>query len=170
MVLPECFHEGRHNVARLNHVYYYAGMAAEKAELKDKAIEYYEAALPSGRWVNEATFYQGLAAGKLGREMDAKMAFESLVTEGESLIATGGKYGFFGTGVPTPPPFEGDREKRNVSEGLYLRALGYYGLGQKEKARLDLESALHWNANHLGAWIHLGKSGDAVKFIFGRNT
>ena len=161
--LPDYFHEGRHNVARLNHVYYYAGRAAEMAGLKKKATEYYEAASSSGRWVNEATFYQGLAVAKLGREEEARKDFESLVTEGDALVATGGKYSFFATGVPTPPPFESDREKRNVSEGLYLKALGYYGLGLKDKAHQELENVIKWNASHLGAWIQLGKSGEAVK-------
>jgi hypothetical protein len=41
--------------------------------------------------------------------------------------------------------------------------LGYFGLGRQEKGREELAKVLEWNASHLGAWIHAGKSGNAVK-------
>jgi tetratricopeptide (TPR) repeat protein len=163
VVLPEYYHEGRHAAAVPTHVYYYAGITAEAAGQKEKALEYYKTAAGFNGWMGEAKFYQGLACRKLGMEDKADAIFESLVNEGDKLVEKGGRYDFFATGVPTPAPFENDREKRNMSEGLYLKALGYFGLGRQEKGREELAKVLEWNASHLGAWIHAGKSGNAVK-------
>lgn len=165
IVLPKNYHEKRAYAAGTCHIYYYAGLTAEMAGCKEKAREYYEKALEYKGMVGEPTYYLGMAYRKLGLEEKAVQAFNSLIEAGEKLVKKGGKYDFFATGVPTPPPFENDREKHNMSEGLYLKALGHLGLGQKEKAREELEKALGWNGNHLGAWIHSGRCGNVTKYI-----
>jgi tetratricopeptide (TPR) repeat protein len=162
-VLPEHYNEGRQPAASPSHVYYYAGQAADAAGQGERAIEYYKTASVFTGLVSDTTFYQGLAYRKLGMEEDARKAFEKLVKEGDTLVEKGARYDFFATNVPTYPPFENNREKLNMSEGLYLRALGYFGLGQQEKGREELAKVLEWNSNHLGAWIHSGKSGMALK-------
>ena len=164
LTLPERFHEGRGVFNSLNHIHYYMGVVSEAAGNRETAAGHYKTATEFVVRPGEATFYQGLAFRKLGDESSALQAFQSLFGAGEAQVAKGGKYDFFATGVPTPMPFEGDREKLNVSEGLYMKALALIGLGRPEEGRGELEAVLKCNASHLGAWIHTGRAGKSILF------
>lgn len=163
LTLPEQFHEGRSAFNPVNHVHYFAGLAAEAAGNTSEAQAQYRQATAYIARPGEANYYQGLAFCKLKQEDRAAEAFHNLLREGAALVAKGGKYDFFATGVPTPLPFEGDRERRNLSEGHYMQALALAGLGRAEEAQAELEAVFAANANHLGAWIHSGKSSPFLK-------
>ena len=159
LILPEYFHEQRTYAAGTCHIYYYGGVIAEMQGNHDKAQEYYTKALLFKGGIGEAAFYQGLAYRKLHMDDKAQDIFHNLITAGDKQIQKGGKYDYFKTGVPTPPPFENNRLKYNMSEGLYLKSLGYLGLQSTEKGLAELENVLKYNSNHLGAWIH-SRQGD----------
>jgi tetratricopeptide (TPR) repeat protein len=163
--LPEYYHEGRHHAMGTPQLDFYAGMAAEAAGRAEEALRQYKIASGYHGWMSDAVFYKGLAFRRLGMEEEAHKAFESLIAEGDSLMERAGTYGFFATGVPTAPPFENNRKKRSMSEGFYLKGLGYIGLGMEEEGLEELQKVFAWDANHLGAWIHSGKSGDLLRWI-----
>lgn len=162
LTLPEAFHEGRNVFNSMNHVHYWAGLAAEAAGDAGAAAECFRAAAAYVPRPGEATFYRGLAFRKLGEVENAEKTFRALLTEGEALVAKGGRYDFFATGTPTPPPFEQDREKFNLCEGQYMKALAHIGLGQAEDGQWELEDVLARNASHLGAWLHAGRAGVCI--------
>lgn len=97
-----------------------------------------------------------------GREQDAEALFREMDRVGAALVEKGGRYDHFATGVPTPAPFEGDRARRNQSEGFLLVALAQAGLADPLAARNRLDAVLALQANHLSAWIHAGKCGVTV--------
>ncbi len=160
--LPACFHEGRNAHASMAHIHWFAGKAA--AACGDAALEagLYAKACESPHFVTDMTLYKGLAMRALGRCSEAQALFDEMISAGCMLVKKGGRYDHFATGVPTPAPFEGDRGRRNHSEGLYLQSLGHWGLGEREQATAMLREVLAISANHTGAWIHAGKSSTAL--------
>lgn len=164
LTLPEYFHEGRNLSTGTNHVHYWAGMAAKAAGNFEEEIRCFQNAAAYVVRPGEASFYRALALKKLGDEGRAVNLLQALFKEGEMLIEKGGRYDYFATGVPTPPPFEGDREKHNACEGLYLKALAHIGMGMSIEGQKELEAVLTHNSSHLGAWIHAGYTG--VRLLF----
>lgn len=157
--LPACFHEGRNAHASMAHIHWFAGKAAAACGNAVQEADLYRMASESPRFLTDVTLYKGLAMSALGRIADAQALFVEMADAGRALVKKGGHYDHFATGVPTPAPFEGDRGRRNHSEGLYLQSLGHWGLGEREQATAMLREVLAISANHLGAWLHAGKSG-----------
>ncbi len=158
-VLPACFHEGRNLHASLSHIHWFAGKAAIACGRMAEAGTLHRKACEGPKFITDLSYCKGLALWATGRNTEAETLFGEMREAGKVLVAKGGQYDHFATGVPTPAPFEGDRGRRNRSEGLLLQALGHAGLGEKHQSSLELREVLAIQANYLAAWIYAGKCG-----------
>jgi tetratricopeptide (TPR) repeat protein len=82
----------------------------------------------------EKIFYQGLALLKLNRESEARNCFHNLIAYGEKHLPDTFKTDYFAVSLPDLQIWEDDIDKKNRLHCNYLMALGYSGLGNKEKA------------------------------------
>ena len=160
--LPDCFHEGRNQHASTSHIHWFAGLAAHACGKPDEAEALFRLACEDPSMLTDLAFYRGKALEKTGRNAEAEALFREMTKAGAALVEKGGRYDHFATGVPTPAPYEGDRARRNRSEGHLLEALAQAGLGDLPTARATLEAVLTLQANHPSAWIHAGKCGVSV--------
>jgi hypothetical protein len=58
---------------------------------------------------------------------------------------------YFAVSLPDLLVWEGDLDELNRIHCLYMLALGYYGMGDKEKAERYLRQVEEMDNNHLGA-------------------
>ncbi len=125
---------------------YLVGTALEAKGDGAKARDSFEkAASGKDRGPSEARYYQALALAKLGREDEAKAAFEGLVKkgladlEGPSGVDYFAKFGERGS------------ERARKAQAHYLAGLGHLGLGKRAEALEEFGRALAEDPGHLGA-------------------
>ncbi|MFD0670740.1 DUF5107 domain-containing protein [Cohnella sp. GCM10027633] len=165
LVYPERLGEGKLEGAQENHIYYYLGLAYERAGRAELAKTSFRRASegleePTGAmYYNdqppEMIFYQGLAWLKRGVSKEAKRRFYKLVDYAEKHARDDVKFDYFAVSLPDFLVFEDDLNKRNRIHCLFMRGLGLFGLGREAEAKRELQAALALDANHAGAGIHL---------------
>lgn len=171
-VYPDQFGEGKLFGAQENDFNYYLGCAWEKyaslvsgderQKCMDTAKQYFEAATlgnlepAAAMYYNDAKpekiFYQGLALRKLGREDEAKGRFYKLLNYGKQHIFDNVVMDYFAVSLPDLQIWEGDLNTSNQIHCRFMLALGYFGLGNMDKARLYLDELLAMDPNHIGAF------------------
>ena len=81
---------------------------------------------------SENSYYSALSLRKLGNEAEAKTLFEAMIAYGAQLQREKAKINYFATSLPAMLVFEEDIQMSQKQQGLFVEALGYLGLGQKE--------------------------------------
>jgi tetratricopeptide (TPR) repeat protein len=96
-------------------------------------------------------FYAALCYRKLGQEDKARSLFHKLINYGKQHIFDHVVMDYFAVSLPDLLVWEGDLDELNRIHCLYMLALGYYGMGDKEKAMKYLAEVEKMDNNHLGA-------------------
>lgn len=162
---PHNLGEGKLHGAQENDINYWKGLAYEGTGDSVNATTYWEEASkglsePSAAMFYndqqpDKIFYQGLALTKLGRTNKANGKFNKLKDYGEQHIFDKVKIDYFAVSLPDLLIWDDDLQKRNTLHCQYLIALGYLGLGEKEKASECFNKILNIDMNHTGSRIHL---------------
>ena len=168
---PHHLGEGKLYGAQENDFYYLLGIAYDALGQQDKARECWEEATKgpqepaAAMYYNDAKpdkiFYQGMALLKLGREDEAHGRFYKLINYGKQHIFGGLRAGelcsgrkqvmdYFAVSLPDLLIWEDSLDTKNLIHCKYMLALGYYGMGEKEKAERYLNEVEALDRNHLG--------------------
>ena len=100
-------------------------------------------------------FYQGLAWRALGEEDKAHVRFNNLIAHGEKHLNDNCRIDYFAVSLPDLAIWDENLNYRNRIHCNYVMGLGYFGLGDLEKAKVFLEKVMEMDVNHQGAQIHL---------------
>jgi tetratricopeptide (TPR) repeat protein len=164
---PHSLGEGKLYGAQENDFYYFLGLACDMKGDNEKAREYWEEATKgpqepaAAMYYNDAKpdkiFYQGLALLKLGRKGEANGRFYKLVNYGKQHIFDHVVMDYFAVSLPDLLIWEGSGEHqlseldvKNRIHCLYMLALGYCGLGDREHALRYLCEVEKLDVNHYG--------------------
>ncbi len=157
---PHHLGEGKLYGAQENDFYYLLGVAYDAMEQNEKAIQCWEEATKgpqepaAAMYYNDAKpdkiFYQGLALYKLGREGEAHGRFYKLINYGKQHIFEKQTMDYFAVSLPDLLIWEDSLDTKNEIHCKYMLALGYYGMGDKEKALKYLEEVEELDNNHQG--------------------
>ena len=166
LLLNECLDypphlgEGKLYGAQENDFYYLLGVAYEALGHKEKAINCWQEATKgpqepaAAMYYNDAKpdkiFYQGLALRKLGREDEAHGRFFKLINYGKQHIYDKVVMDYFAVSLPDLLIWEDSLDTKNLIHCKYMLALGYYGMGDKEKALKYLSEVEDLDNNHQG--------------------
>ena len=169
LVYPHHLGEGKLYGAQDNDFYYLMGVAYDAMNQTDKARQCWLKATEgptepaAALYYNDAKpdkiFYQGMALLKLGRTGEANGRFHKLVNYGEKHLFDKVRMDYFAVSLPDLLIWEDDLQVRNEIHCKYMMALGYYGLGNKEKSNRYLKEAEALDINHQGI--------QAFKFFLG---
>lgn len=161
---PANLGEGKLFGAQENDIHYWLGEALEALADDEQARAYWEKASVGNAqpapaiFYNdqrpETIFYQGLAQRKLGREGEAQLRFQNLITYGEQHLTDTVKLDFFAVSLPDLLIFDDDLTRRNRIHCHYLQGLGKLGLGQYTEGLAQLETVLQLDPSHQGATVH----------------
>lgn len=165
-LLEECleypYHlgEGKLYGAQENDFYYFLGCAYEAQGNHKKACECWEKATfgpqepAAAMYYNDAKpekiFYQGLALLKLDRTDEARSRFYKLVDYGKQHIFEKQTMDYFAVSLPDLQIWDGDLDVKNRIHCLFMLALGYWGVGNREKSQRYLDEAASYDVNHQG--------------------
>ena len=160
LVFPHHLGEGKLHGAQENDFYYFMGLGYAGLGDMDKARECWERATEgpqepaAAMYYNDAKpdkiFYQGLALLKLGREAEARGRFYKLINYGKNHIFEKVVMDYFAVSLPDLLIWEDSLDLKNRIHCNYMLALGYYGLGDTERADRYLQEAAALDINHLG--------------------
>lgn len=160
LVYPENLGEGKLEGAQDNDFHYLLGIIAKNLGDEHKAVEHFIHALEGptepaeALYYNDAKpdkiFYQGLAHRALGDEGKACGAFHRLKSFGEKKLFEPVKLDYFAVSLPDLLIWDDDLQRRNTVHCHYLMALGCYGLGETERAILEIGRVMEMDPNHQG--------------------
>jgi tetratricopeptide (TPR) repeat protein len=156
---PENLGEGKLYGALDNDIYYMLGKTYEKIDFI-KAKEYYALAMRGNAELSgavyyndqppEMLYYQALAADALGKTKQSRGMFNKLISYGLEHMEDNAEADYFAVSLPDFLVFEPDLNRKNRVTCSYLAALGYYGIGDKEKAQELTDKSLSENISHQG--------------------
>ena len=162
---PNNLGEGKLYGTQENDILYWTGCAYEGLEDNTNAKIYWDKASkglsePSAAMFYndqqpDKIFYQGLALAKMERWAEANGRFNKLKDYGEKHLFDKVKIDYFAVSLPDLLIWEEDLAKRNTLNCQYLMALGYLGLGMKDKAKEYFTKILEADINHGGSRVHL---------------
>ena len=160
LVFPPHLGEGKLFGAQDNDIHYFLGLASLAAGDPDQAREYWQKGTAgptepaAAMYYNDAKpdkiFYAGLCYRKLGQEDKARGLFNKLVAFGKQHIFDHITMDYFAVSLPDLLIWDDSLDIKNRIHCLYLLALGYYGLGNKEKAMKYMNEVEALDNNHLG--------------------
>ena len=160
LVYPHHLGEGKLYGAQENDFYYLLGVAYEALGKEEKARECWEEATKgpqepaAAMYYNDAKpdkiFYQGMALLKLGREDEAHGRFYKLINFGKQHIFEKPVMDYFAVSLPDLLIWDDSLDIKNKIHCKYMLALGYYGMGDKEKALKYLGEVEELDNNHQG--------------------
>lgn len=152
--------EGKLYGAQENLQYYLLGCAYEKTGEIDKAKNVFLKASSgisepqSAMYYNdqppETIFCQGLALLKLGNVDEANARFNRLIDYANNHENDEVKIDYFAVSLPDFLVFDEDLNRKNKVHCLFMKALGFLGLGEKEKAESCFKNAFALEKNHFG--------------------
>ncbi|SEI53945.1 Tetratricopeptide repeat-containing protein [Dyadobacter sp. SG02] len=164
-VYPENLGEGKIYGTQENDTDYLTALAYAGLQQEKQAVEYFKKATVGisepvqAIYYNDQQpdkiFYQGLAWLKLDAPEQARAIFERFVTFGNVHLDDHIRIDYFAVSLPDMLVFDADLNLRNRVHCLYLKGLGYLGLGEYETARALLEEVVALNANHQAAASYL---------------
>lgn len=93
-----------------------------------------------------------------GRNDEAAIRFEKLITFGEKHLDKTIKLDYFAVSLPDLLIWEDDLTYRNKIHCHYMLGLGFLGMGDTEKATAHLAQAAQMDVNHQGVQQHYRKS------------
>ena len=147
LVFPHHLGEGKLYGAQDNDFLYFLGRYEEgtAGPTEPAAAMYYNDAKP------DKIFYAALCYRKLGQEDKARSLFNKLINYGKQHIYDHVIMDYFAVSLPDLLVWEGDLDEMNVIHCKYMLALGYYGMGDKERALKYLAEVEALDNNHIGA-------------------
>ncbi|MFZ4544291.1 MAG: DUF5107 domain-containing protein [Saprospiraceae bacterium] len=156
--------EGKLYGAQENDFHYWLGCAYDGMSLIEEAQKNWNLAKEGNTEPAAAIFYndqkpdkilyQGLALLKLGRNEEACLRFNKLINFGEKHLEKEIKLDYFAVSLPDLLIWEDDLTYRNIVHCHYMIGLGYLGLGEIEKATINLARASEMDINHQGVQMH----------------
>ena len=164
---PHHLGEGKLYGAQENDFHYLLGLAYEGMGDMETARKYWEEATKgpqepaAAMYYNDAKpdkiFYQGLALYKLGREGEAHGPFYRLINYGKQHIFEKQIMDYFAVSLPDLLIWEENRadgfselDTKNLIHCKYMLALGFFGMGEKDKALRYLSEVEALDNNHQG--------------------
>ena len=165
-LLSECLHyphhlgEGKLQGAQDNDFHYYLGLAYELLGEGDKARKHWQLGTvgptepAAAMYYNDAKpdkiFYAALCYRQLGNEDKAKGLFYKLINYGKQHIFDVVTMDYFAVSLPDLLVWDADLNQKNRIHCLYMLALGYAGMGEREQAMRYLGEAAQLDINHDG--------------------
>ncbi len=148
LVFPHSLGEGKLHGAQDNDFLYFLGRYEEGTEgpTEPAAAMYYNDAKP------DKIFYAALCYRQLGQEDKARGLFNRLITYGKQHIFDHITMDYFAVSLPDLLVWDGDLDQQNRIHCNYMLALGYLGMGNKEKAERYLDEVNRLDINHMGAY------------------
>lgn len=160
-VYPLNLGEGKLSTVNENDVAYYKGICYRGLQDETQAIAWFKKATQGPDEPKQAFYYndespdkiyfQGLAWRALGYEEKAQERFKKLIAHGEKHMNDDCKIEYFAVSLPDLAIWEEDLNKRNQIHCFYVMALGWFGLGENEKAAYAMEKVLALDVNYQGA-------------------
>ena len=157
---PHHLGEGKLYGAQENDFYYFLGIAYDALGQAEKARECWEKATKgpqepaAAMYYNDAKpdkiFYQGLALQRLGRQDEANGRFYRLVNYGKQHVFEHQVMDYFAVSLPDLLIWEDSLDRKNEIHCKYMLALGYFGLGNRQKAEQYLSEVEALDINHQG--------------------
>ncbi len=147
LVFPQSLGEGKLYGAQDNDFLYFLGRYEEgtAGPTEPAAAMYYNDAKP------DKIFYAGLCYRKLGQEDKARGLFNKLINYGKQHIYDKVVMDYFAVSLPDLLIWEDSLDTKNRIHCLYMLALGYFGMGDKDKALKYLSEVETLDNNHQGA-------------------
>lgn len=157
---PRHLGEGKLYGAQENDFYYLLGLCYKAMGVEENARQcFLQATLgptepAAAMYYNDAKpdkiFYAGLAYRALGDEKKARAYFNRLVDYGKQHLHEKVVMDYFAVSLPDLQVWDGSLDEMNRIHCLYMLALGYAGLGDKEHSDRYLREAEKMNINHQG--------------------
>ena len=146
LVYPPHLGEGKLYGAQDNDILYFLGRYEEgtAGPTEPAAAMYYNDAKP------DKIFYAGLCYRKLGQEDKARSLFNKLINYGKQHIFEHQIMDYFAVSLPDLLIWDDSLDTKNEIHCKYMLALGYYGMGDKEKALKYLAEVEALDNNHQG--------------------
>ena len=146
LVYPPYLGEGKLFGAQENDILYFLGQYEEGTigPTEPAAAMYYNDAKP------DKIFYAGLCYRRLGQEGKARSLFNKLISYGKQHIYDKVVMDYFAVSLPDLLIWEDSLDVKNLIHCKYMLALGYYGMGDKEKALKYLSEVEALDNNHQG--------------------
>jgi tetratricopeptide (TPR) repeat protein len=144
---PPSLGEGKLYGAQDNDILYFLGRYEEGTvgPTEPAAALYYNDAKP------DKIFYAGLCYRALGQEDKARSLFHRLISYGKQHLFDHVTMDYFAVSLPDLLVWNGDLDLQNRIHCHYMLALGYLGMGDREKAEHHLAEVQRLDINHLGA-------------------
>lgn len=162
---PENLGEGKLYGTQENDIDYLTALAYSGLQQEGQAVEYFRKATigisepVQAIYYNDQQpdkiFYQGLAWLKLQSPEKARTIFERFVQFADAHLNDHIRIDYFAVSLPDMLVFDADLNLRNRVHCLYLKGLGYLGLGEYDAASALLEEVVSLNANHQAAAAYL---------------
>jgi tetratricopeptide (TPR) repeat protein len=160
LVFPHHLGEGKLYGSQDNDFYYFLGIAYEMQGEKEKANAYFLKGIEgptepaAAMYYNDAKpdkiFYAALCYRKLGQEDKARSLFNKLINYGKQHIFEKQIMDYFAVSLPDLLIWEDSLDQKNTIHCKYMLALGYYGMGDKEKSLKYLTEVEALDNNHQG--------------------
>ena len=157
---PPHLGEGKLYGAQENDFYYYLGCAYDGLCQTDEARRCWEKATlgpqepAAAMYYNDAKpgkiYYQGLALLKLGRTDEANGRFHRLINYGRQHLFEPQVMDYFAVSLPDLLIWDDSLDTKNRIHCFYMLALGYRGLGDKERSEHYLSEVEKLDINHYG--------------------
>ena len=146
LVYPPHLGEGKLYGAQDNDILYFLGRYKEGTvgPTEPAAAMYYNDAKP------DKIFYAGLCYRALGQEDKARSIFNKLINYGKQHIFDHVTMDYFAVSLPDLLIWDDSLDKKNEIHCKYMLALGYYGMGEKDKALEYLKEVEELDNNHQG--------------------
>ena len=146
LVYPPHLGEGKLYGAQDNDILYFLGRYEEGTvgPTEPAAAMYYNDAKP------DKIFYAGLCYRKLGQEDKARSLFHKLINYGKQHIYDHVVMDYFAVSLPDLLIWDDSLDTKNLIHCKYMLALGYYGMGDREKALEYLAEVEELDNNHQG--------------------
>ena len=146
LVFPHHLGEGKLYGAQDNDFLYFLGRYEEGTvgPTEPAAAMYYNDAKP------DKIFYAGLCYRKLGQEDKARGLFYKLVNYGKQHLFDHVTMDYFAVSLPDLLIWDDSLDMKNRIHCLYMLALGYYGLGDREHGERYLREVEKLDINHQG--------------------
>ncbi|SEJ75648.1 Tetratricopeptide repeat-containing protein [Dyadobacter sp. SG02] len=164
-IYPENLGEGKLYGTQENDIDYLTGLVYDGLRQEVQAIAYFQKATVGisepvqAIYYNDQQpdkiFYQGLAWLKLNAPDKAHSIFERFVQFGDAHQNDQIRIDYFAVSLPDMLVFDADLDLRNRVHCLYLKGLGYLGLGDYQAAKTLLEAVVSLNVNHQAAATYL---------------
>ena len=146
LVYPPHLGEGKLYGAQENDFLYLLGRYEEgtAGPTEPAAAMYYNDAKP------DKIFYAALCHRALGQEEKARSLFNKLINYGKQHLFDHVTMDYFAVSLPDLLIWEDSLDTKNIIHCKYMLALGYYGMGDKERAERFLSEVEALDNNHQG--------------------